>query len=301
MCLCWAHFALPPLRVQANPTMLKTRIITAIIILLIVLLALFAFPSWAWGIFTLGIAAAACWEWGGFCAFNNNGKRLYFALTASFLAAIFFTYWYSQFIMQVALYSFIVSAVFWFILAPLWLARAARSKSGVIMAITGWVVILPMWLALLTLHDKSPWMLLTFAAIVWVADVFAYFVGRALGKHKLASEISPGKTVEGTVGGMVGVALYFFIWQHFSANVNWRGMAWAFELREDGLWLLGFFILLGLLSVLGDLFESWMKRGVGLKDSSHLLPGHGGLLDRIDALTATLPIAGLYVMLVAYK
>jgi phosphatidate cytidylyltransferase len=163
--------------------------------------------------------------------------------------------------------------------------------------IAGWVVVFPTWLAFLSLHDVSPWLLLSFALIVWVADIAAYFVGKSIGKHKLAPAISPGKTIEGALGAIVGVALYFFLWQHLSANAVARGDTWARDLQSHGWVLFAFFIVLGVVSVLGDLFESWMKRGVGMKDSSRLLPGHGGMLDRIDALTSTLPIAGLYVML----
>jgi phosphatidate cytidylyltransferase len=131
--------------------------------------------------------------------------------------------------------------------------------------------------------------------------VFAYFVGKAIGKNKLAPSISPGKTIQGALGGMAGVALYFFIWKMLAQQSVSRGETWANELLSHGAWLLGFFVLLGVLSVVGDLFESWMKRGAGMKDSSGLLPGHGGFLDRIDALTSTLPIAGLYILLTAAK
>ena len=168
-------------------------------------------------------------------------------------------------------------------------------------AIAGWIVVFPTWLAFLILHDQSPWLFLSFAFIVWVADVFAYFVGKAIGKQKLAPSISPGKTVQGALGGMAGVALYFFVWKMLAEQSVSRGETWANQLLSHGLWVLGFFVLLGVLSVIGDLFESWMKRGAGMKDSSGLLPGHGGFLDRIDALTSTLPIAGLYILLTAAK
>lgn len=287
--------------------MLKIRIITALIMLPIVLIALFVFPNWAWDIFTLGIALVACWEWSRLCSFKEADKMsrwIYFALSALISTLIFLTYLNVPAVdfldfRLLALAGFSVSAVFWFFIAPLWLKRAWRPRSVVITSITGWIVIFPTWLSLLALHDKSPWLLLSFALIVWVADVAAYFSGKALGKHKLAPAISPGKTIEGAIGGLIGVALYFFLWRISSAQALARGETWAIELIAQGWWLLGFFIVLGVLSVLGDLFESWMKRGVGLKDSSHLLPGHGGILDRIDALTSTLPIAGLYLILTA--
>lgn len=198
-----------------------------------------------------------------------------------------------------AIAGFIISALFWLFVAPIWLAKTWRptgEKSFWAAAIAGWVVIFPTWLAFLALHDMSPWLLLTFALIVWVADIAAYCVGRTMGKHKLAPAISPGKTIEGAVGAIIGVAIYFFVWQFLSAHAITRGDTWARELQAHGWLLFAMFMLLAVLSVMGDLFESWMKRGVGLKDSSGLLPGHGGILDRIDALTSTLPIAGLYVL-----
>jgi phosphatidate cytidylyltransferase len=283
--------------------MLKTRVITALTILPIVLVALFMFPNWAWDIFTMGIALTACWEWSRFCQFPTGGKRIYFALSVALAAVIFFAYLDNRFVefKQLAYIGFIVSALFWFIVAPLWLANLWRPRSRAIAAMAGWIVVFPTWLAFLILHDQSPWLFLSFAFIVWVADVFAYFVGKAMGKNKLAPSISPGKTIQGALGGMAGVALYFFIWKILAEQSVARGETWANGLLSHGAWLLGFFVLLGVLSVIGDLFESWMKRGAGMKDSSGLLPGHGGFLDRIDALTSTLPIAGLYILLTAAK
>jgi phosphatidate cytidylyltransferase len=279
--------------------MLKTRVITALIILPIVLVALFTFPNWAWDIFTLGIALVSCWEWSRFCKFPAGGKRVYFVLSSLLSTVIFFAYLENRPVdfKQLALIGFIAATAFWFVAAPLWLANLWRPRSMYVAAIAGWIVVFPTWLAFLLLHDVSPWLLLSFAFVVWVADVCAYFVGKSIGKNKLAPSISPGKTIEGAMGAIVGVALYFFAWKALAGDAAARGDAWARELFSHGWWLFGFFVLLGVISVLGDLFESWMKRGAGMKDSSGLLPGHGGMLDRIDALTSTLPIAGLYMML----
>jgi phosphatidate cytidylyltransferase len=281
--------------------MLKTRIITALVILPIVFIALFQFPNWAWDLFTLAIALVACWEWSRFCQFPAGGKRAYLVLSLLVSVVIFVAYLDRELINfdLLAKAGFVISVVFWLFVAPFWLANTWRpngDKGFWIAAIAGWVVIFPTWLAFLALHDISPWMLLTFALIVWVADIAAYCVGKTMGKHKLAPSISPGKTIEGATGAIVGVALYFFLWQYLSADAALRGESWARELHAHGWILFGVFIALGVMSVMGDLFESWMKRGVGLKDSSNLLPGHGGMLDRIDALTSTLPAAGLYVL-----
>ena len=279
--------------------MLKTRIITALIILPVVLLALFVFPGWAWALFTLVIALAGCWEWSCLCQLPPRGKLVYLLLSGLIAALIFIACLRTSpfHVGGLAFGAFIAAATFWLIAAPLWLAKNWRPRSLALAAVVGWIVIFPTWLSLIALREESPWLLLTFAVIVWVADIAAYFVGKAFGRHKLAPSISPGKTIEGALGGIGGVAAYFFVWQALARQSAVHGEAWTSTLNAQGLWLLVFFLLLASISVLGDLFESWMKRGAGLKDSSALLPGHGGILDRIDALTSTLPFAALYIML----
>ena len=283
--------------------MLKTRVITALVIFSILLVALFLFPNWAWGAFTFAIALLACWEWSRFCQLSVFSSRIYWALSLSISVLIFLAYHQAPFygiaFTSIALAGFAIGALFWLFAAPVWLFKLWRPKDKWVVALVGWIVIFPTWLALLFLRDVSPWLLLTFAAIVWVADITAYFVGKRFGKTKLAAEISPGKTIEGALGGVFGVGAYFFLWQVLLANSFLGRHSWSQDLRSNLFVLLTFFILLGLLSVVGDLFESWMKRGAGMKDSSNLLPGHGGILDRIDALTSTLPLAGLYVLLQA--
>ncbi len=276
--------------------MLKTRIISAIVMLAIVLDALFVFPVWAWCAFASAIALVSCWEWSRFCGFSLAAQRVYLAVSLLLVAIIAVAYLDGRLLdfKRLATTSFLIAAAFWLIAAPVWLGSQWRPSSA-LAAATGWVVVIPMSLALLTLREVSPWCLLSFAFIVWVADVGAFFVGKAIGKHKLAPAISPGKTIEGAVGGMVGVTLYFFVWKALVSTKE----TWSQILLSHGWWLLGFFLLLGVLSIIGDLFESWMKRGAGMKDSSNLLPGHGGVLDRIDALTSTLPIAALYVTVTA--
>ena len=281
--------------------MLKTRVITAIVIFSITLVALFLFPNWAWGAFTFGIALLACWEWSRFCKFSAVGSGVFLVLSFSFSAFTFLAYYLGQLFgiafTSISFAGFVIAALFWLFIAPLWLLKLWRPTVQLVTALTGWIVIFPACLALLFLRDISPWLLLTFAAIVWVADITAYFVGKRFGKTKLAAEISPGKTIEGAIGGIVGVVAYFFLWQVVLARSFLGRQSWSQDLRSNLFVLLAFFVLLGLLSVVGDLFESWMKRGAEMKDSSNLLPGHGGILDRIDALTSTLPLAGLYVLL----
>ena len=138
---------------------------------------------------------------------------------------------------------------------------------------------------LVALHAVDTWLMLAAMALVWVADIAAYFSGRAFGRHKLAPAISPGKTWEGVAGAVVGVLAYGGIVFSFSP------LAGRLPLSIPVIVLM--LVLLTAVSVMGDLFESLLKRQAGIKDSSQLLPGHGGVLDRIDALTSTLPLAAL--------
>lgn len=284
--------------------MLKTRVITALAILPIILSALFLFPNWAWGLFAFTIAVIACWEWSRFCQLSVFGSRAYLVISLALCGLIFLAYYHGQLgglrFASLALAGFVVASLFWLLVAPVWLLKHWRPANPWWTALTGWVVVIPTLLALLFLHDVSPWLLLTFAAIVWAADIAAYFVGKRFGKNKLAPAISPGKTVEGALGGIVGVAVYFFLWQLLVANSFVGQHVWSQDLRSNLFVLFVFFVLLAAVSVIGDLFESWMKRGAGMKDSSNLLPGHGGILDRIDALTSTLPLAGLFVLVRAW-
>ncbi len=273
--------------------MLKTRIITAVVLLAVLLAALFLFPAWAWDSATMAVMLACCWEWSRFAGFSKRAAGIYLGVSGV-LGVAFLTFALfgpPRVTLQVCAALFIVAALFWVIIVPVWLKSAWRAKTPWLTGAAGWVVLFPTWAALLLLHAQGPWLLLSLMAIVWVADICAYFSGRRFGKTKLAPAVSPGKSWEGVVGGMIGVMIYFFIW--LVALKELGGVAWARELAHYGAWLPLLFLVLAAVSVLGDLFESWMKRGAGLKDSSNLLPGHGGILDRIDALTATLPVAGL--------
>jgi phosphatidate cytidylyltransferase len=192
--------------------------------------------------------------------------------------------------------AFLLSAVFWILVAPAWLARLARPGPAARVA-AGFLVVWPTWFGFVVLREASPWLLLAIAVTVWIADIGAYFAGRAFGRHKLAPAVSPGKTWEGVIGGLAGVVLYGVLLDFF-AHVHPSPLAPVFA-AAAGIPAILAMVVLTALSVVGDLFESWMKRGAGLKDSSQLLPGHGGVLDRIDALTSTLPMAALALSLAA--
>ena len=176
--------------------------------------------------------------------------------------------------------AFLLAALFWALAAPVWLWRGVRDAARPLLAAAGLVVVIPAALALAILEPSE---VLAVLVLVWIADTAAYFVGRAFGRHKLAPSISPRKTWEGAAGGMGGALAYAIV-----LGVLSRGAWWTY---------LGIAAVLAVLSIVGDLFESAAKRQAGVKDSGTLLPGHGGVMDRIDSATATLPVAALLLSL----
>ena len=272
--------------------MLRTRVITAVAILVVLIGMLFFASAIAWSLFVLAIALVSCWEWSRLSGLGPRAQPVFLFLSGAAGASLWLLYARDAqgAFTSAASTAFILSAAFWIVAAPAWLAKKARPSPG-LCAAAGWLVVWPTWFAFVVLRDASPWLLLAIAALVWVADIAAYFAGRRFGKRKLSPAISPGKTWEGVYGALAGVAAYGV------------ALSWIAHGRDTpvtaifadalGLPAIACMLVLVALSVVGDLLESWMKRGAGLKDSSNLLPGHGGILDRIDALTSTLPIAGL--------
>lgn len=277
--------------------MLLTRVITALAMLPVVLGMLFLAPDRAWALFALAIILVGCWEWSRFCKFAGRGATRAFLVASGIAAGAFYMVYErspESLFPQLAVASFIAAAAFWIVVVPSWLALRLRPAPWAC-ALAGWMALLPAWAALVVLHDRSPWLLLAAALLVWIADIAAYFAGRRFGRVKLAPEISPGKTREGVWGGLLGVLAYGIVLKLASAEAN-LPLSPLFA-GPGGTLAIFFMLALTFVSVIGDLFESWMKRGAGLKDSSGLLPGHGGVLDRIDALTSTLPVAALLVHL----
>jgi phosphatidate cytidylyltransferase len=154
-----------------------------------------------------------------------------------------------------------------------------------LLAIVGWLILLPTWMAVVSLREVSPWLLLGIISAVVIADSAAYFAGKRFGKHKLAPLISPGKTWEGVAGAWIAVSIYGFALCQILGIDYWLII---------GLW--GITVL----SIMGDLLESLVKRHAGVKDSGNLLPGHGGMLDRVDGLTSSLPLATFFVYFPLY-
>lgn len=272
--------------------MLLTRVVTALAILPVVLGMLFLASPAAWALFMLAIALLACWEWSRMCGLTPAGQGFY--LAASGAIGAFLWLMYLRLVpgnfAAMAMTGFIIATAFWVLGAPLWLAQRMRPSPSTCAA-AGWIVAWPAWLAFVVLRETSPWLLLALAALVWVADIAAYFAGKRFGRHKLAPAVSPGKTWEGVAGALAGVAVYGVVLCEIADHYQ-TPFTPLFEPSWGVPAILAMLALVAV-SVVGDLFESWMKRGAGLKDSSHLLPGHGGVLDRIDALTSTLPVAAL--------
>jgi phosphatidate cytidylyltransferase len=265
---------------------LRQRLITAFTLLPLFLAAVFLLPDWGWALLLAGITLLAAWEWGALAQLDSLQRSLYVVLTAALLGALYWCDRYAKIGMAFINATLVVSAAFWLVLAPIWLLRQPHLNSRVLVALIGWVVLVPTWVAALALRALGPWWLLGALAVIWLADTAAYFSGRAFGRNKLAPTISPGKTWEGVLGAFAATTVYAVCL-----------FAWAPGLHAEGLWRLAVFVVvvwvLTGMSVTADLFESWMKRRVNLKDSGQLLPGHGGILDRIDALTSTLPLAAL--------
>jgi phosphatidate cytidylyltransferase len=262
--------------------MLKTRVITAVALIIGFITALFLSSNLIWALLTLAVTLIGLWEWAGLNQFNRLQSLVLVACGLVFgLVTIFIDYipWarYHLYLLPTLL---ILTTLFWFIVAPIWLYTKKPCNHRFLIGLIGLLLLLSTWLGLLGLHSIDPWLLIGVIATVSIADSAAYFSGKRFGKHKLAPLISPGKTWEGVAGAilvvtMYGLSLCYFLKIHLGLIV--------------ALWLLV------ALSVVGDLLESLLKRQAGLKDSGRILPGHGGVLDRIDGLIPTLPIALLLV------
>lgn len=256
---------------MSNLSNLSLRLITAAVLIPAFLLALFPAPAWLWFVFVALFLTGGAWEWAGLFSLATPWRAAYAAATLA-LAYVF-----AGLDLAGQATAYLPSLAIWGVLVPLWLWRGWPLPGVVVGLALGWLLLFPTLLALLHLRAESPWLVLTAAAIAIVADSAAYFAGRRFGKHKLAPSISPGKTREGALGGALAVAVYALL---LDSPVG------------PGITLAAFLALF-VASVLGDLFESWLKRRAGIKDSGNLLPGHGGVLDRIDSQLAVLPLAAL--------
>lgn len=261
--------------------MLAARLGTAAVLVGGLLAALFLLPPIALSVLVAMIAGLAAQEWARLCGLAGWRAWAYAGLVAACIAAAAST--------ELAGLVVALGAAFWLAVAPFWLWRRVASPQRPLLGVAGVLVLVPAGAAMLVM---SPLQLLLALALTWVADTAAYFAGRRFGRHKLAPAISPGKTWEGVYGALAGTLAYavFCATTVTQLREAISGVAWLpYLLAATG--------LCGL-SILGDLFESALKRQAGAKDSGTLLPGHGGVLDRIDSAVATLPVAaGLWAVI----
>jgi len=259
---------------------LLQRIVTAAILLVVLLFVFFRLPqSAAVGVIGAFVAIGA-WEWSAFLPLKQFLSRASYTLMVLVLLAA--SLW--VFPTQISLLPLLWVALIWWAIAFFCILRYPLNFSPVISALCGILVIVPAWVAIITLltgSERGSEYVLFALMIVWAADIGAYFVGRSLGRTKLAPQVSPGKTWEGLGGGVIGATCVAL------CGSWWFG--WSL------LFLIPLAVSVTAISVVGDLTVSMFKRNVGLKDSGNLFPGHGGVLDRVDSVTAAVPLFALEV------
>ncbi len=260
--------------------MLLSRVLTAAVLIPLVLLAIFKLPnplfSLVWGAIILG----GSWEWSNLAGYKTQGSRLIYtaAIALLLLGLMQAPTALADLLLWVACFGWLAISISLFAFPEQLMARSYSVKQ---LTVVGFIVLVPAWYALSKLHglENGAIHVVYFLFLIWIADSAAYFSGRAFGKNKLAPTISPGKTREGALGALVGTAIYAAVFGFFNE-------ALIFDFAA--------FILLSMVTVLfsicGDLFESLAKRKRGVKDSGSILPGHGGILDRVDSLLCAAPI-----------
>jgi phosphatidate cytidylyltransferase len=266
--------------------MLRLRVISAVILAPTVVLCLLYLPSQWFAVFLGVIALAAAWEWSTMVVNTTAASVLYVVVCAALMAAALLVLEE-----QHVRFAMLLGGAYWvFILLLLSFYQTSWLKNYLLESFlhySGYFVIVVGWLAMLNIHAQNPYLLLFLFALIWIADIAAYFAGKKFGHNKLAEHLSPGKTKEGVLGAIAATFLFALLGVYF-----WQDkLAWGLAI---------YFVLLcvlsALISVVGDLFESLLKRNANKKDSGFLIPGHGGVLDRIDSLLAAAPgfMLGLY-------
>jgi len=268
--------------------MLKTRVITAVVLLAVLVPVTVFAPLAGFGALIGIVVVFAAWEWARLLKAGAAGSVVYALVAAAAVAA--------STRLDTARPLFQAAGVFWVVAGPYVLARKPTLAAGAWRAFllaAGLVIFAACWHALVAARSAGIAYVLSLLLVVWLADIGAYFAGKALGRHKLAPAISPGKTWEGAAGGWLAVMVVALV-----AALSRAFEPTLFSVLFDGFGAARALFTLTVLvafSVIGDLFESMLKRQAGVKDSSGLLPGHGGVLDRIDALLPVLPLALLLV------
>jgi phosphatidate cytidylyltransferase len=261
---------------------LKLRIISALILAPLVIWMIFGLDNSGFALAMLLVVLMCAWEWTRFIPVHRVLSRAAYLGSVTLMIAIVWHFAGQQYFVNGVLWI----ALGWWLFALFWISRPALITAGaaasVLKSTAGWLLIASCWLALVVLHGRaengSYWVLFVLS-LTWVADSGAYFAGRQWGDRKLAPQVSPGKTWAGVYGALAACGLYALL------------AGWFFNLAAKD--LPGFLLvclITVLFSIAGDLFESLMKRQQGMKDSGHLIPGHGGILDRVDSLLAAAPI-----------
>lgn len=282
--------------------MFKQRLLTALVLAPLALAAVFYLPQQGFALFLAAAFLVAAWEWAAFCGWHTPMQRSSFVLGTGLWYALCYQvlpanlYWPTQ--TNDAAETAIWTGIIWWLIAVLMVLSFQRSQRlwadvRILKVTMGWLTLVPSFAALLLLRNVNyqqseftgAWLICCLLGLVWAADIGGYVIGKPFGKHKLLPSVSPGKTIEGLGGGLGFVLLFVTA---VAGYLQW----------PDG-FLLWYFaaIILTLLAVFGDLSESMFKRVAGLKDSGSIFPGHGGILDRLDSLTATAPLFALFVAL----
>lgn len=267
--------------------MLKQRLVTALIGGAVVIWGVLTLPAWAFAIAVALVMLVGAWEWGALLQMSDPRRLVYCALVAALIVLLW--WWRPAPVIEQAL--LMTAGLFW-VLVVVWLGRFSRqpnSRSALLtLAVVGFIVLVVPWFALVNLHGSPSFgsvYILVLLSLVWIADSGAYFAGRLWGRRKLAPQISPGKTWAGAYGAVVCGLIIAVLAAYLLklAPAQWP----AFLVVA---------VATVVISIIGDLFESMIKRQSGVKDSGSLLPGHGGVLDRIDSLTAAAPVffLGMY-------
>jgi len=254
--------------------MLKQRVITALIIVPLVVLLVLCAPTWILALVAGLMVLVGSWEWSVLSGENTSILKISNTLIT---AVLLYLLWLSR-QEYLILWSVALAALIWWLFAFFWIFWWRREFYSRMKFFCGMLTLIPSWLALVALHasQNGAVKLLFLLTLIWAADIGAYFVGKVFGKYKLAPKVSPGKTWEGVAGGTLALLIVSLlgVWMVLPAN---------------GYPLILICLLTGWLSIVGDLSESLFKRQAGVKDSGRLFPGHGGVLDRVDSLTAALP------------
>jgi phosphatidate cytidylyltransferase len=257
--------------------MLMPRIFSAAIMLIIFLSSMFLFSGRFFTFVIYIVSLLALYEWSKLLHFKSHEKNIFLVIS------LFFIYLIDNYLSYDDARSILIGAsIFWICIAPLFLIYKIHLKNFFLSSLIGWMLVIPLIISLNYLIQLSPWAVLLVLTTIWLADSGAYFFGKQFGKRKLAPLISPGKTWEGFIGAL-------FIVSFFSITLTYFGFVNSYA-------SILFFNLILLLSVEGDLFESYIKRIAKVKDSGDLIPGHGGVLDRIDSLCSSLPLATLILI-----